>query len=911
MSMGSDGELVATTWDNDSFLSVIAFSHRHESIHNFEGFTIGDFSYTTTLNSNNELELTNVVNISIGPIECGDNERTVVIQKFSTTNAGSEGIEVYAGYLPEDGGQLVDQYYASANFYNTLFDPYYRVFTCLTSQNYYLRLKSKTYEDNYKQRVTAPGWSTSLSHESITYTNLENVVVTAPHPSFARIDVLKSQTYYGGAIEADDIEFTLEGENIAVFSDRNHNPISKSRSAVGGHDGNDNCTGDILECHYDIAIFINGPAEYHITYNNGQPIEGNTITTFVDSPIDFEVKCVDETDDNTDCMYIESYIFTCAFGSLSSNTTYSTGACEQYGFVLTDSGLNAGASGVITTPNGEAGKITVTIEPVIRSAYSGRVGTKRTVTYIVNGAVAECSIFFKQQDEEFTYRGLSIPPEDVHCAINNMTLALNTHYKVTQEANRMLLKFTISSADIIACELQGRYIKIYSQPSCAFNAQHPLDLPLYQSVDYDAINYSEKCVGSRANEYVCVYDPLTMRAEILNHETVCHQYNDDTPVPAGHGYITGHFFITNVNNNYPDVNASYMPSWMKRLIEDAFENESPVPMRNAYVTNITYDQSSAPNVALTVLFDTAYEYANDLYDAFMTPRFNFLNNVNAKLNEEIPTYFNEHDIILEYLEIELTPTKCATLEDNEGYEFVYYENGVASTVSVESATWNETTIWYYAYNAVPAPYNNENSESFDAEGNKFWGAFTRYCKPKYYDAFFLGTNVNSAVQTNVPDITSLFFTVRITNLDPRSVTTEVRYTVARALTRYVLNRDSTDDSIVEIFDFNVHMIEGANPVEFADDMNPSMMLYQDTVFYVQIRVRSNNNEQFERARSNILNVITDPTLCTIEDDVNNKIIDFFAGYYPEEWKANHKDVYICFYPDWNPNTPSEARSLRY
>ena len=918
--INNENDKIEGNWQNNSYLTLLALSHKEEVDGNsidFKGYIIGDFAYTITVDANHKTYYENTVQFRAGPMTCASNENVVVMQKYSTTNGGREGFEVY----DKNTNELKYSFFGGASLEQQGFDPYTRVFLCL-SGDYRVKLISRASnkKDGDRNIISCGPWSTTKSIEEVTYTNLERQEVTALHPSFMRIDILNLNEYNNddenGKIPSKYIRSTYEGENFAVLADGKHIKINESSETevVPTTDIYDVAmSGKHYNCYYEFDIHVTGPAPFTYSDNGNEVTSATTILNKnIGDPINVSVKCNDFVESG-ECSFIEKYNVVCYKGNDVVD-------CAAYGFTfdLDNASVTSGASGVFTTPSEGAETIVVEVTSVIKADIDYKTPVTRRVTYNIQAPVSQCNVKFIKQDESITYVGVTgITQDMVTCTLNGENLS-EGQYVVSNNANVLEIAFHISSDKMIYCTFPGGNVIVYSEPSCIHNAEHPIALPLYQSVSYSADRYSEFCnEEGRANEYVCAYDPLTKRAEVLNHETVCHEYDDEKPVPPGHGYITGYFYVLTDANTVSDINVSFMPTWMKRLIEDAFENESPVPMRNAYITNITYSETVIEgehphNVEITIVFDTAFEYANDLHDAFLIERFHFMDNVNEKLDREIPSYFAHHDLFFADADIDLTPNKCVSITDEEGFDFSYYDNdNGAVVVTIPPLTWNETVIWYYAYNAVPAPYNDQEEKPYDAKDNKFWGAFTRYCKPKYYDAKFLGVNVNSAVQTNVPGVNSLFFTIRITNLDPRSVTTETRYAVARALTRYVMNKESTDASFVELFDFNVHMIEGATPVNSANEVNPSMMYYRDTVFYVQMRARSNVAEQFTRMYENVKSVIDNFETCEVEGAVSEQITGFFNDYFPYEWRADQKDVYICVHDDWNTSNVATTKSLRY
>lgn len=636
-------------------------------------------------------------------------------------------------------------------------------------------------------------------------------------------------------------------------------------------------------------------------YENDKVIStSEPLLKFLGDSFSIAITC-DEKVDNQ-CTYINDYSITCKPEGKAIGTYEE---CSRYGISYSSNTISIND---LHTPTNLGDLVTIAVTSIPKDGTSAL--TQSFDIEIFKHAV-ECNTFFKRQDETFSIKRAA---SGISCSINTELLDEGTHYETGTENEETTLKFLISSFDTITCTLNGNSedkIKIYSQPACRLEDGNYLELPLYQSANYDDTVWSETCTENKVVESVCVYEPRLRKATLLKHETDCH---DSESIPEGHGYVT--LQMTLRANEGSTVNAAFMPYWMKRLVEDAIENVSPVPMRNAYITNIKYDAGDNSN-DVTVVIDTAYEFAADLKNYLEQNKDSFSSEINAKLSYEIPFFVN-YSFTVYYVYLQSTPSKCASTSTD--VEYGYYTSSGEYAVASIPANWPETLMWYYAYVPVPVLGNYGNTldtSKYDILDNKMWGALTRYCLPKYYTASFLPPSTLSAVQTVVPDTVSLFFTVDLDPLDPRVVTSEARYMVGRALTRYILNNGSTDDNYVEILDFNVHMIEGIHEkTSSSGESNQSMKRYDGTKFYVQIKVRTAN--QFNYALTNIQRSLAEdnnigeaydcyPVKGTIQTSINK----FLNQHVTYKWPNADKMISICI-STTNPNLSQSARRfLRY
>ncbi len=637
-------------------------------------------------------------------------------------------------------------------------------------------------------------------------------------------------------------------------------------------------------------------------YENDKVIStSEPLLKFLGDNFSIAITC-DEKVDNQ-CTYIDDYFITCKPEGKDINTY---DECGSYGISYSSNTISIND---LHTPTGLGDLVTIT---VTSNPKDGTSAVTKSVDIEIFKHAVECNTFFKRQDETFS---INRAASNIECSLNTETLTKGIHYETVTENGETTLKFLISSFDTITCTLNGNSedkIKVYSQPACRLEDGNYLELPLYQSANYDETVWSETCTDNKVVESVCVYEPRLRKATLLKHETDCH---DSESVPEGHGYVTLQMTLKSTNEGSTTVNAAFMPYWMKRLVEDAIENVSPVPMRNAYITNIKYDAGENSN-DVTVVIDTAYEFAADLKKYLENNKDSFGSEINAKLSSEM-SFFTKYSFTVYYVYLQSTPSKCASTSTN--VEYGYYTSSGQYAIASIPANWPETLMWYYAYVPVPAldTYGNTLSDHYDDLNNKMWGALTRYCLPKYYTASFLPPSTLSAVQTVVPDTVSLFFTVNLSPLDPRVVTSEARYMVGRALTRYILNNGSTDDNYVEILDFNVHMIEGINEkTSSSGESNQSMKRYEGTKFYVQIKVRT--TAQFNYALTNIQRSLEgDPVnngsnICKqVNNDLQGNINKFLNQHVTYKWPNGQKEISICV-PTTYPNSSQSARRfLRY
>ncbi|KAK8805739.1 hypothetical protein WA158_002395 [Blastocystis sp. Blastoise] len=509
---------------------------------------------------------------------------------------------------------------------------------------------------------------------------------------------------------------------------------------------------------------------------------------------------------------------------------------------------------------------------------------------LISAAATDCAQNVINQGESVTLVGGNGVGS---CTLNGAPVTEGITF-VNEDGNTQIT-FDVSSEIPFDCTVNGKSYQILSKIVCQG------ELGLYEAVVDAEGKFHEQCDEQKitATESICVYDPLTLKAYITKKTYPCHDM-EKRPV-EGHGYVWVEATLT--STGVTAYNAATMPTWLKEFVIHNLIQELWIPIKNAYIYSIEYDETTQINTFVFVL-DCPFEYTADLALYFeghySSLKIDVITSLFNKANvASHPDYFTGRAFAFVSVNSDAVPARCYALTDAPEDVAVYnvFEGAegnedTTKQITVEPLTWASTVIWYYAYNNVPA--TGKDGETDYTNNYQYHGQFTRYCKPKYYEAHFLPINVLSAVQTQVVGVNSLFFRFTMEQLDPRSVTTEVRYTVARVLSQYILNSvDGT--TAIELFDVNVHMIKGANP----KPQDPEY--YYDTVFYVQIRMRYEDAytaEQLNNAYANIINTLSGEECnaategCPVKSSIADQLILFFNTYYGPEFNIPGKSFKI-------------------
>ncbi|KAK8805708.1 hypothetical protein WA158_002364 [Blastocystis sp. Blastoise] len=469
------------------------------------------------------------------------------------------------------------------------------------------------------------------------------------------------------------------------------------------------------------------------------------------------------------------------------------------------------------------------------------------------------------------------------------------------DGTTLSITFPISSEIPFSCTIEGTARTVVVLPTCGDG-----------SVLYQTLMDEDRCptnLGGKSQEQICVYDPILLKARYITRNYNCHSSEGISSVEQGHAYVHVSVSMAKTGDVNAVVDATDMPSWMRDLITDAFQQVLPVPVKNVYIESLTYS-SETKSTLLDLVVDTAFEYGEDMSLVFQETYRNNIVDVKAEVNSylaaSLPSYFSDITLDWNALNVEKmgNPQVCSELleegADVAGVTFDVTDSTEDQSVetTVDSLTWAETPIWYYATNDVPSDITN---------AHPFYGKFTRYCKPLYYGAEFQPTNVLSAVQTDIDDVTSIFFKLQFENMDPRSVITETRLALSRAITRYILNQDDTIP--YETFDVYVYYFEGAEKKEASE------LLYRDTVFYVQVRVRSGSTTQLMNIKKDVGAAIWGECdaydTCSITNQINRRIVTWLTEYFGPDFNPidNKKWVHMSLYEDKISKSAS-ARRLR-
>ncbi|KAK8805576.1 hypothetical protein WA158_002232 [Blastocystis sp. Blastoise] len=813
------------SWPEDSFLtiSVLSGTAANGLTHDFNGYTVGDFAFTASLEDDHLTPVADTTTtFSIGPKECKTGERVVIIDKLGSTEAGFEGFSIYSKDISSGETTLLNTYVGFASLYSSRFSPVFRTFVCLAENQYYtIRAFSKGDYEVTNNVVTlvneCPAWSTDLSVESLTYYDIyTRTEVTQRHTSLICVSVLSENSYYGG-------EFISDPEYNSFCS--NGNAVLNDATI----DRNDII--DAYTCEHSFDFYLYKYATFISKRNDDTNYVSKTIEMKESDVYNFKFVC-NEQDDSSNCKYIESYSIICSLSNADDATPVD---CGTYGIVLDGNTITSLAI------NGDDTAVTVylTIIPNVKSEYYYYKGVSDKFTITINKLPPPANAFTVKQDNV-----LAIPKATYQSDIttfickfdNDVPLTAN---EVTIEddsaTNHYNIQFSVSSYSSFSCTLGDHSFDVYVRPVCK-------DLDGYMLQEHGDVENPVCNENGYTTQTLCAYNPMIKRAELVYKTIPCRSsvstlsldYNEnmgpeDESIPAGHTEVTSNFCLgSTITTDYPSIKSN--PSWYFKAIETSFKEAFTVPLRDVYVIRrYVSDESDC----ITVLFDAPYGEKDDIIS--LLDENGFMDSVNGYLQTLDNVHFTD-TLGFEHVDSNggQHSAMCATEIVTE-VKFLYYPDNVTATpvvATLNNIQFNSTYAFYYSYTPIPdylnATYN---------------GQLTRLCKPTYFDSVFTDVSTNSLVQ--VIDLTwwDLPMVVYITGFDVRAANFDVRYALQRALTRLAFN-DPTGVFEHMTRDVNVYNVHGVDVNHIEDDdetaiVNPDPRVYKDTAFSVVIRVKDN------------------------------------------------------------------------
>ncbi len=876
-----DPSVHAGSWTNNNFISLISLPYVDGEGNEVPEREIGDFTYTQLCNAEGTTEYENIAFINVGPINCKDDEQIVIFEQFSTYDANLEGFDLY--HVENDQSTYLASFYGQVTFNSASADPYAKYALCLPLADYkvVLRQKSTLNESTCQQ---CSGWSTVNSNNEVEYTDLAGNKSSKQHPSFMKITTLSSKTYnYESDLDAKTI---VEGENLAVFgADRTH--ISTPYSL----DIPETDIYSLTDCHYDVLFSIK-PATFNIENENTSYTEGTLLTVGVGITSSIDVKCEQDPLKGT-CHAILDYTVQCYLTFDNAQRGVDAVDCKAYGLIYTASVISSSRrledesqvanritfTGVYTTPNAMRANLYVKISSVVDEEQGAYIPSTQIVNLAIEPSVdPNNKYFYGPQNESICIVGERSLVAT--CNLKSLDLPQGAFtISTNDECSGVAMNFAIGNVIPFNCTFDnGHEYYVYVKP-----LHDHSNILLHMSISETDTIYEEPCTESKSEEVYYAYDVFTMNIEQVQHVTACHQniFNSiQNRPPRGHSYISVIFDVA--SNSTEDSNAAPSTTWFKQEFVYALSEVSHVPIRDVYILSIVYHSETMSNT-VTVIFDTTSSSGRDFMLQFTEQSdlvFDFISEINSKLDIIYPVYWSVHDLEVDSYDIEVYDNYCTTHIDSS-IEFNYLaESGETETQVMNDVTFESTIIWYYSY-AQSA-----------ADSSQFTGAITRYCKPKYYEAAFDDYTTNTQAQLINTPWEDLHFALLIEKQNPRGANIDVRYAVARSVAALLLHNDTNSDNYIEVYDVNVYMVEGDAPgspeaVEGDDDYK----LYQNTKFYIEVRMRDETQKSRLIEHLNA-HIITDSTTGEIDGDVEYAFFQRVKSVLGEGFTYENKSVKI-------------------
>ena len=861
------------SWNGGSYLTITTLPYTDGNNTVIPERSVGHYYYSKSCDGDGNGEDENIIIINIGPVVCRPSEQVVIFEKFSTIDANLEGFDIYR--FENSQFVLVYSFYGQAAFNSGSMDPYTKSIICLSHAYYKIVLRHKAVIETDHSIRECSGWSTHESIEYIEYTDLNEVRVFRPHPSFLRITVLESSTYNYEINSS--VYLTVEGENFAVFrSDRIHisTPFNLGIPETDIYSPTD--------CHYDIFLTVSSSeasVDFIIKNEHEHYVEGTLISVDYGSKAVIDVNC-DENSTPGSCDAIAGYTVECYPTIDNAQSCTNSMNCHNYGLehsVVTSSTLEF--RGTYRTPNVQRANVYMRVTSVIGDEHKETyTPDTKIVRLAIEVALCENGVNFVGDQ----YSDICINKEtqlEGSCWLRGIELPENSFAtRRSIDCDGVYIRFTVGNLIPFNCTFGAHNYHIYVKPVNLYS-----QLPPHMSISQSDTIYTENCSAESAKEVYSVFNPFSLKIDQISHITTCHQniFNSaQNKPPRGHSYINVVFEIV-TNGDFDDYNAAPSTTWFKQELEYAISEVSHVPVRDIYVTEFSYSANSKSNT-LVVIIDTAYEYGRDFMLQFTENSelvSDFVSEINQKLLVVYSVYWSKHSLEASSYDIEMFENYCRSHTDDL-IEFSYIdEMEVSHTVEMYDVTFGATILWYYSY--VTATESAEYS---------FTGAITRYARPKYYEAVFMEYTAHTQAQLIDAPWNDVHFILLIENQDPRGANADVRYSVARSMARTLNNDAVRSGHDIETFDVNVYMVEGDTPVAPEDQEGDAKFeIFQNTKFYIEVRVRDGiqKNRFIEHLNTHI---IADIETGYIDEEIEADFLHNMNWILGEGYRIENKNV---------------------
>ena len=463
------------------------------------------------------------------------------------------------------------------------------------------------------------------------------------------------------------------------------------------------------------------PANFILKNGNSDYIEGTLLTVGTGSFVKLNAQCVQSSLTGS-CNVIVSFDVKCYLSLDNAQQDVDAVNCKAYGIDYTLSSVTPESTtrrledstnnkltftGAYTTPNSMRANVYVKISSVVDENQQDFVPQSKIIKLAIEPSINPTNNYFYGPQN----KNICIVGEEslvATCNLKSLELPQGAFtISTNDECAGVAMNFAIGNVIPFNCTFDnGHQYNIYVKPT---NESH---LHPHMSISETETTYEESCTGSNAEEMYLAYDAFTMNIEQVKHVTACHQniFNSimNRP-PRGHSYISVIFEV--VSNSTEDSNAAPSTTWFKQEFEYALSEVSHVPIRDVYILSIVYNSATMSNT-VTVIFDTTSSSGRDFMLQFTEQSdlvFDFISEINSKLDIIYPMYWNAHDLEVDSYDIEVYDNYCTSHIDSS-IEFSYLtESGETDTQTMNDVTFESTIIWYYSY--VPA----DESENYQQQ----------------------------------------------------------------------------------------------------------------------------------------------------------------------------------------------------
>ncbi|KAK8802058.1 hypothetical protein WA158_006453 [Blastocystis sp. Blastoise] len=875
-----ENKRIKCPWMTNSYVTFTLLSSNFYGL-DYKGYIVGDFGYTPLFNTNVNSEY-NIATFSLGILYCDNSQKIVILDKYATTNGGTEVIQLYNKQNGSNSKELLQIFYGFANMKGNLFDPHYHLYMCLNSGDYIVYLSSfpTIIEPNETDDIIASNctsWSRDLSVELITYKN-DDISVTQNHISMIKLTILSKREYID-TYKDNEIIKAYEGDKYTVLSLEDNN---EGRNDIHSS----------LDCYYSFNIIIPETISFELYDNYDFVYEDGFIIHYTNEESTLNIRCPFDYEQTT-CSGIQNYQLQCYNDYDLTNLI----DCSMYGLTLGIIGIKTFIEGIYASQVHETIVVYMTITAIIDISDEHYLpNTKRYEIHIVNENCPKMIFLQQGIGEYFQANGISISQSS--CQFEGKSLVYDQDFYISNPyfGYFMLIMYISSFNKNFTCTIGGVEYLLHVQPICSKTLY-----PLFSLNDIYTTDSIEICTNDQVEQTICIYNPEILKATLVSKISICHrnrfintEENPKQTIPAGYTYLYVIYTIVlrEDSNTIQNIQFVYREIGFRNIIEFVFREISPIPLKDVYIVRMKDGKTNVNDdiASIEIVLVTQYESYKDIIETIESDEFTI--NINNKLYSTEEPFWSIYK--LQYFDdtADSKPSQCDAIITDEPITFTYYSNELSNTLeeyTIYNTHYKESQLYEYSYFYPDSKDYPENT--------LFTGCFTRRCKPKYYNTLFTPQNKHSFVQYIHHNGYSIHMNIVITNLLSSNADYNTQYLISRAL--HKVFRTTTSSSIsFEFFDINVFMVKNSSSTSDTNNVNTS--------FYTEIKLRNiNQYNSFINFFNNEITNVSEPSNSftinngSINEDISTEILDFMQNHLSSNFHKEQKTIQIFFIKEFN------------